>query len=148
MSLFPCTGCQERQPGKYANVTLAWWPEGSQDRKAYRLKLCQTCYMSTLWPLHTSSWDGFSLNCPSCGVNTADNLLPTFMTAFLPGYGEVKLEMPMCPKDADELRNFARNAGELLPDRVGGQGPGPGPQQDKNPGPDWRSMGITPREAR
>jgi hypothetical protein len=70
------------------------------------------------------------------------------MTAFLPGYGEVKLEMPMCPKDADAIREFARDGGELLPDRVGGQSPGSGPQQEKNPAPAWNSMGITPREVR
>jgi len=148
MSLFPCSSCRERQPGKYSNVTIAWWPEGSQQRKAYRLKLCQTCYMSVLWPLHTGSWDGFSLTCPSCGIGTSENMLPTFLTAFLPGYGKVALEMPMCPKDADSLRAFATAGGELLPDRVGGQDPDSGPQQGKEAAPQWASLGITPREVR
>jgi hypothetical protein len=139
VSLQKCSGCQERQPGKYANVTVAWW-NAKNDRLAYRLKVCSVCWMTNLDELRLSvSTDEFS--CPYCHTNPGDDIDPTYVTAFIPNVGKLQLEMATCAVDAVQLRVWAQDHGERLGDNpVGGQGPSP-----QTPAPswdEWLSAGI------
>lgn len=143
MSLFPCTACNERKPGKLANVTVAWWT-AAQQRVAWRARLCLACYMAHVAMLH--GYEGTEvLVCPFCGIDTADDMDPCYVTSFVPLQGKVQLELASCGACAAKFRVWAQGAGVRLSDiGVGGQDPGPQPIPPGTEG--WAAVGIYPRE--
>ena len=139
MSLQKCSGCQERKPGKYANVTVAWW-NAENKRLAYRMRLCRDCYLEAINDVQINVHEN-EFSCPYCHTEPGDDMNPTYITAFLPNYGKLQLECATCAQDSIILRSFAVEKGELLQDlEVGGLGPSPQtPPLDWN---EWLRAGV------
>lgn len=142
MSLFPCSACKERKPGKFANVTWAWWT-ADQQRTAWRQRLCLDCYVATIVPLQVTI-DAEPLSCPACHSDPGDDMDPTYVTAYVPGVGPERLEMATCAPCAVGVRIRAQEGAEKLPDRLlesRGQDPGP---STMDPVEQWRALGHRP----
>ena len=132
MGLQPCSTCHEKQHGKYANTTVAWW-RADNVRVAWRLRICLNCYIVNVAPLDQAAHEN-EFACPVCHTEPGSDMDPTYITAFVPEVGKVTVEMATCAADAVKIRAWATDNGELLPDRaVGGQGPGP----QREPDSDW-----------
>jgi hypothetical protein len=140
MSLFPCSSCGQRLPGKLSSATWAWF-RSDGERVAYRQRLCLTCVATNVAPLEVETRE-WSLNCPACHIDASDDLDPVYLTLFVPGTGRIALELPMCPRCAVEVRNRAQQGGERLESREFG-GQDPGPQTNTESG--WAALGIQPR---
>lgn len=141
MSLFPCSACGVRSPGKLSSCTWAWF-RADNVRVAYRQRLCLTCVATTIAPLEVSTRE-WSLNCPACGIDASDDMDPVYLTMFAPGIGRIQLEFPLDPKCAVEVRNRAQLGAVLLEDTSSG-GQEPGPQTNTPSG--WAALGLAPRE--
>jgi hypothetical protein len=144
MSLFPCSSCHERKPGKFSSVTWAWW-RADNVRTAHRQRLCVDCYIMNVAGLDSAAREE-PLNCPSCHTDPDDQMDPTYVTSFIPGIGPVRLELATCAPCAVEVRNRALVGAVKLDDRpaeFGGQNPGP---QTDSSLEVWRALGIAPRE--
>jgi hypothetical protein len=139
----PCSGCGQREPGKNANVTFAWFTTENR-RVAYRLSLCMNCYVVNVHELDVKTETNGVL-CPTCGQDAGTDMDPCYITAYVPGYGKRQIEMPTCGVDAAELRAWFGDHGETLPD-AGFGGQGPGPQTGPPPATDWASAGLRWRE--
>jgi hypothetical protein len=141
MSLIvPCSICEQRLPGKLANVTIAWYT-AAQERLAYREKLCLTCYAMQIAPL-TPDPTQQALTCPVCHTGSEDDMDPVYITSYLPDYGKVQLELPTCASCAVKLRIQAQDRGIKLESQFGGQDPGP--QTDGHGASDWAKLGLYP----
>lgn len=144
MSLFPCSSCGQRSPGKYSSATWAWW-RADNVRVAYRQRLCVQCFVQNAAGLEGACRDE-PLNCPACHTAPGDDMDPCYLTVFIPGVGPVRLEMATCGPCAVEIRNRAMVGAQKLDDRpVQSGGQDPGPQTDPALQV-WRDLGIAPRE--
>ena len=140
MSLFPCSRCHERGPGKLASVTWAWYRADGQ-RVAYRQKLDMPCVAAICAPL-IQAVEEWSLNCAVCHIDASDDLDAVYLTAFWPGRGKESYEFPLCSACAVEIRNRAQEGADKLESReFGGQDSGP---QTMTPDA-WAQLGIRPR---
>lgn len=142
MSLYPCSICGQRRPGKLSQATWAWWTAGN-DRLAYRQRLCMDCFVVNICPLEVATRD-FSTTCPCCGIDTAGDMDPVYLTVFVPTVGPVRMEMATCAVHAAELRIRAQQGATRLEDREASSG-GLGPQTDATDA--WSSLGIAARAA-
>ena len=138
MSLYPCSACGERTPGKLAQTTWAWW-RADNARVAFRQRLCTACFAMTVAPLEVNTRE-FEQTCPACGIDTTQDMDPVYCTTFVPNVGRVRLEMPTCAPCAVELRNRAQKGAVRLEDRSD-PAEGRGPQTDDA----WAGLGIQPR---
>jgi len=126
MSLFPCSACDTRPPGKLASVTYAW-NRADGERSAWRQRLCTTCFVDRVLKLPEQAYDA-PVTCPGCGIATADDMDPIFCTAFLPGQGRFDYEWPFCAPCAARWHAIAQDHAQQLEDRreqFGGLVPGP-----------------------
>lgn len=139
MSLQLCSSCHKRQPGKYANTTVAWW-NAANKRLAYRLKVCVECFAERIEPIRLSLLEN-EINCPYCHLDCTEDMDPCYITCFIPNFGKLQLEMGTCAVDAVVLRSWAVESGELLQDAsVGGQGPSP--QTPATSDDEWTRAGL------
>jgi hypothetical protein len=143
VSLIPCDRCAERGPGKLTNCTWAWY-RSDGERAAWRQRLCLTCVATLLAPLYqkTAEW---SLTCPACGVDTAEDLDPVYCTFYPDGAGKMILEAPTCPSCAARIRVEAQKGArklEAVDASFGGQVPSPQTSATAT----WESLGIVPRD--
>lgn len=144
MSLFPCSACGERRPGKLSNATWAWFRADST-RVAWRQRLCIDCYVANVAALETATAEN-PLSCPVCHTDAGDGMDPCYLTLYVPGIGPLRLEMATCGACAVEIRNRAMEGATKLDDRLassGGQDSGPQTNPANNV---WAQLGITPRE--
>lgn len=142
MSLFPCSACGARRPGKLAQATWAWW-RSDNVRKAYRQRLCMDCFVRNVAPLEVATRD-YSTNCPCCHIDTSDDMDPVYLTVYVPSVGPVRLEMPTCPVHAAEIRIRAQVGAQELEDSSSGAA-SPSPRTDASDA--WSALGIEPRAA-
>jgi hypothetical protein len=145
VNLLPCSGCRKRPTEKLSQVTFAWNPE-PQKRVAYRQRLCQACFVERVIVLDKEVPLAGALACAACGIDVEHDMSPIYMTAFIPGVGKYRLDIPMCEPDALIVRERAKENAELLPERDA-QSRG----LEAAPGPDaqltvWERLGILPRE--
>lgn len=126
MSLYPCSVCHTRGPGKLASVTTAW-NRADGTRAAWRQRLCTACFATVILAMPEQAYDA-PLTCPACGIGTADDMAPIFCTVFIPSQGRFDYEWPFCPPCAASWQLSVQEGGTLLEDRrdpLGGLDPGP-----------------------
>ena len=140
MSLYPCSACGQRAPGKLAQVYWAWL-RADQSRVSYKQRLCTTCYCMHVLPVAAEAVSNV-VACPVCHAGTLDDMDPVYATIYLPGQDRTDAEMALCGPCAVEVRNRALLGAEQLVDRgaeVGGPSPQPVTAADA-----WAALGIRP----
>jgi acetone carboxylase gamma subunit len=111
---------------------------------AYRQRLCTACFCTNVLGLDREIEAAGALTCPACGANTEHDMEAVYATAYIPGVGRHRLELPLCPSCATEVRVRAQTNAELLPERPPesrGLAPSSAPRDDA-----WSRLGIVPRD--
>lgn len=141
MSIYPCSVCGGRKPGKLASAYWAWFvADGS--RSAWKLRYCQGCavehlsgVLSKLRELGESS-EVFA--CVSCGTDASKDSDPIYLTLYLPGKEAEEYALQLCAACAAKLRSPLTTMGDRLTDRGGVvRGPSPTPTA-------WDLLGLRP----
>lgn len=140
MSLYPCSACAQRKPGKYAAVYSAWF-NGGNERIAQRQRFCLDCMSGTIAALikrQIANGDDMTI-CPACGEKSEGECQPVYMTIYLPKAEPLEYALPICDGCAVETREYLRNGSLPLEDRgVGVRGP------SQSATLDWAAqMGLT-----
>lgn len=142
MTLIHCSYCGERPGTKLSQVTFAW-QNANRERVAWRQRLCAGCYATNVLGLDRPVVPTDPLTCPACGINTEYDFDAVYATAFVPGFGKLTYEWPLCAPCAVEIRNRAQTNAERLVDRQLGASDAAPSSSDA---PDvWAQLGITPR---
>jgi hypothetical protein len=141
VSVYPCSECRQRRPGKLASAYWAWFkPEG--DRTAYKCRYCQTCAVESLRPLLLSlqAQDGNEnvFACVSCGADASTDSDPMYLTLYLPGKEPMEYALQLDSACAAKLRSGVQRIGDPLADR-GGLVRGPSTSISA-----WDAMGLSP----
>jgi hypothetical protein len=143
MPLQPCSSCGQRSTSKLSTVYWAW-NLADHSRRAYRQRLCITCYCMSVAPL-SGEQDMEHLACPLCHVGTDDDMDPVYATVFVPGTPKFRIESPTCAPCAVEVRNRAMQGADDLEDRqqlgVGAETSAP----TYTAADAWASIGVVPR---
>lgn len=143
MTLIHCSYCGERPGTKLSQVTFAW-QRADRQRTAYRQRLCAGCFAQNVLGLDKPVVPSDPLTCPSCGIDTEHDFDAVYATAFLPGFGKITYEWPLCAACAVEIRNRAQVNAEHLEDRqLGAPAAAPSPDDATSV---WAQLGITRRE--
>jgi hypothetical protein len=87
-----------------------------------------------------------ALACAACGCSVEHDMSPVYMTAFVPGVGKYRLDIPLCDADALGVRANATENAELLPDRESGFRGLESAPETASPKTAWERLGIVPRE--
>jgi hypothetical protein len=136
-----CSECTRRTGEKTTHTTIAW-RTGDDERVAYLLHLCGQCFGARVG----SQWRDYQgverLTCPACGIDTEDDHDDVYVTAYIPSYGEFKLEVPFCGACAALYRIWAQEHGQRRESQLGAS---TGPQTHPTGLELLRSMGIEPR---
>jgi len=140
VSLYPCSACGNRVPGKLSQIYWAW-NQADGHRVAYKQRLCLNDFTATVYPVLVKGMADM-VSCPACGISTINDMDPVYATIYTPGQPQIDAEWAMCPACAVEVRNHAIEGSERLPDRqdgVGGSSPPPVTAADA-----WRALGLAP----
>jgi hypothetical protein len=141
MSVFPCSNCRQRKPGKLATAYWAWFLADGE-RSAWKLRYCPACAEDALLKLlnQVRGMDGTSdvSACVSCGTNAAEDSDPIYLTLYLPGKEPTEYALQLDGACAARLRIPVTTHGERLPDR-GGLVRGPSPSTSA-----WDALGLSP----
>lgn len=141
MSVYPCSMCRGRKPGKLATAYWAWFNEDSS-RTALRLRYCLECaaeHLSML--LDPSRFDQESSSvfaCVSCGADASADSNPVYCTLYLPKREPMEYALQLDGACAAMLQATISTKGERLPDR-GGVVRGPSPDTSA-----WDRLGLAP----
>lgn len=129
MSVYPCSVCKQRKPGKLASAYWAWF-NADGERSAWKLRYCPGCAKESLLNLLQTLRDmGETDNafaCVSCGMNAAEDSDPVYLTLYLPSKEPTEYALQLNGACAAKLRIPITQYGERLPDR-GGIVRGPSP---------------------
>ncbi len=141
MSVFPCSVCRGRKPGKLASAYWAWFQtDGS--RTALRLRYCLECapeHLSILLEASQLNPDNSNVfACVSCGADASEDSAPVYCTLYLPKREPTEYALQLCDACAVKLRAPILTMGERLPDR-GGVVRGPSPSTSA-----WDALGLAP----
>lgn len=144
MSVFPCSMCRQRRPGKLARAYWAWFlADGS--RSAWSLRYCASCALESLNPwlerAYRPSEDQGIFACVSCGAGAQTDSDPIYCTLYVPGREPMELALQLDAACAAKLRIPITSHGERLPDR-GGLVRGPSPSAS-----DWDAILTEPSTA-
>lgn len=142
MSVYPCSMCGVRRPGKLASAYWAWFlADGS--RSAWKVRYCPGCarehlheLLSRLFEMGAEATDVFA--CVSCGLNANEDSDPIYLTLYLPGREAEELALQLDSACAAKLRIPITEHGSRLQDR-GGVVRGPSPSTSA-----WDSLGLSP----
>lgn len=141
MSVFPCSVCRQRKPGKLASAYWAWFLDDGS-RSAWKLRYCPACAADSLQLLLAASpaSDGSSnvFACVSCGADASEDSDPIYCTLYLPGKEPMEYAVQLDTACAAKLKTPIMAAGERLPDR-GGVVRGPSPTVSA-----WDALGLSP----
>lgn len=140
MSLYPCSACAERVPGKLSQIYWAW-NRADGTRRAVKQRLCMTCFCMHVLPVATAAMEAL-VACPVCHTSTVSDMDPVYATIYMPGQPQMDAEMALCGPCAVEVRNRAQLGAEDLPDRqgeLGGSSPPPVTSADA-----WKALGLDP----
>jgi hypothetical protein len=141
VSVFPCSMCRQRRPGKLASAYWAWF-KADGSRACWKVRYCPECAVSSLSKLweQLRSMDGMSdvFACVSCGSNAATDSDPLYVTLYLPGKEPQEIALQLDAACAARLRIPITESGELQPDR-GGLVRGPSPATTA-----WDALGLEP----
>lgn len=133
MSIYPCSRCKKRLPGKLATAYNAWF-EGDNTRIAFKQRLCVGCLGEELGEIIRNAVElaDDSETCPACGSGNGDgDMDPTFVTVYIPGREPAEFGLNTCGACAAKLRVELRQGGEALAERGAMlRGPSPTPPVD------------------
>ncbi len=141
MSVFPCSFCGQRKPGKLASAYWAWF-NADGGRSAWKVRYCPGCAADNLGYLwrRLASMDGTSdvFACVSCGTDASTDSDPIYVTLYLPGKEPQEIALQLDGACAAKLRIPITENGARLPDRGGVvRGPSPGTSA-------WDALGLAP----
>ena len=141
MSVYPCSVCGQRKPGKLASAYWAWF-NADGGRSAWKLRYCPGCAADALSALLRQSLQlGESSEvfaCVSCGASAEMDSDPMYVTLYVPGKEPMELALQLDAACAVKLRIPITNSGERLSDR-GGLVRGPSPTTST-----WDALGLAP----
>lgn len=141
MSVYPCSVCKGRRPGKLASAYWAWF-NADGARSAWKLRYCQVCapeslrILSEAWSRTEGTSDVFA--CIACGSSAETDSDPIYCTLYLPGKEPTEFALQLDAACAAKLRIPITQMGERLPDR-GGVVRGPSPSTSA-----WDALGLSP----
>lgn len=141
MSVYPCSICRQRKPGKLASAYWAWFNVDGE-RSAWKLRYCPECAAESLLSLlkQLQSQDGNEnvFACLSCGASAETDSDPIYLTLFLPKKEPMEYAVQLDAACAAKLRIPITTKGERLPDRGGlVRGPSLGTSA-------WDALGLAP----
>ena len=143
MSVFPCSVCKQRKPGKLASAYWAWF-NADGGRSAWKLRYCPACASEHLGLLLAASrsqeMDTNVFACISCGADASQDSDPIYCTLYLPGKEPMEYALQLDGACAAILRIPITQSGERMPDR-GGLVRGPSPSTSA-----WDALGLSPVE--
>ncbi len=118
MSVFPCSKCGQRSPGKLATAYWAWF-RADGERTAWKQRLCARCASLLLGLLlrHAADNSTSVSMCPACGGDSATELDPCYLTLYVPTREPQEYALPTDASCAAHLRVEAQVGAEKLPDR-------------------------------
>jgi len=129
VSVYPCSVCRMRRPGKLATAYWAWF-NADGNRSAYKLRYCQPCAVEVLVPtlktFLTAVESDSVFACVGCGADASQDSDPIYLTLYLPGKEPEELALQFDSACAAKTRIPIVDKGEALPDR-GGVVRGPSP---------------------
>jgi hypothetical protein len=141
VSVYPCSVCGLRRPGKLASAYWAWFlADGA--RSAWKVRYCPGCAADHLLPLlkalqsTTTSQEVFA--CALCGASAAEDSDPIYLTLFLPGKEPMEYALQADGACAAKLRIPIVERGTKLEDR-GGVVRGPSSSASA-----WDALGLAP----
>jgi hypothetical protein len=141
MSVFPCSICRQRKPGKLASAYWAWF-NADGGRSAWKLRYCPGCAVDRLLNLLTHLRElGDTTEvyaCVSCGASASEDSDPIYLTLFLPGKEPTEYALQLDSACAAQLKIPITNSGERLADR-GGVVRGPSTNTTA-----WDALGLSP----
>jgi len=140
VSVFPCSICGGRKPGKLASAYWAWF-NADGARSAWKLRYCLGCAQEHL-PLLSTAFQAGELSqdvyaCVSCGASAETDSDPIYCTLYLPGREPVEVALQLDAACAAKLRIPITSRGERLADR-GGVVRGPSPSVTA-----WDALGLS-----
>lgn len=141
MSVYPCSVCRQRRPGKLATAYWAWF-NADGGRAAWKQRLCPGCAQSELVELlkRLREQDGNEnvLACLSCGADATHDSDPMYLTLYLPSKEPMEYALQLDAACAAKLRIPIIDHADRLPDR-GSQVRGPSPLTSA-----WDELGLAP----
>ena len=141
MSVFPCSVCRGRKPGKLASAYWAWF-NADGARSAWKLRYCLDCAAENLAALlkELSAADGSSsvFACVACGASAETDSDPMYLTLYVPGKEPTEYALQLDGACAAKLRIPITSRGERLADR-GGVVRGPSTTVSA-----WDALGLSP----
>ncbi len=142
MSVFPCSSCRQRKPGKLATAYWAWFLADGE-RSAWKLRYCPGCAQEHLLTLLTALREMGEISdvfaCISCGSSAQTDSDPMYLTLYLPGKEPQEYALQLDGACAARLRTPITTHGERLADR-GGLVRGPSPSISA-----WDALGLDPQ---
>jgi len=143
MSVFPCSLCRQRKPGKLANAYWAWFnADGS--RSAWRVRTCPECAVEHFAILLSNSGlnpeNSNVFACVSCGADASEDSAPMYCTLYLPKKEPMEYAVQLDSACALKLQATISRSAERLPDR-GGVVRGPSPDTSVSA---WDALGLAP----
>jgi len=141
MSVYPCSVCKRRMPGKLAAAYWAWFlADGS--RSAWKVRYCHGCAADHLSLLLKSLREMGSLEdvfaCVSCGADASTDSDPIYLTLYIPGREPTECALQLDAACAAKLRIPITAQGDSLADR-GGLVRGPSSTTTA-----WDKLGLSP----
>jgi hypothetical protein len=141
VSVYPCSVCRQRKPGKIAAAYWAWFLDDGS-RSAWKLRYCLACAQESLSVLFSASpsqgTESTVFDCISCGASASEDSDPIYCTLYLPGKEPMEYALQLDGACAAKLRIPITTQGERLPDR-GGVVRGPSPSATA-----WDVLGLAP----
>ena len=141
MSVFPCSVCRQRKPGKLATAYWAWFLADGE-RSAWKVRYCPGCALDALSTLFKKlrEMDGTLpvFACVLCGQDASTSSDPIYLTLYLPGKEPTEYALQLDAVCAVTLRIPIGEVGERLADR-GGVVRGPSPSTSA-----WDALGLEP----
>lgn len=138
VSMFPCSLCRKRAPGKLASVYWAWFVADGT-RSAWRQRLCAECFGLTVLPLINDTTENPE-SCPICHTVCGREADPVYATVYIPKREAEEIGFELCGTDAVAVRARAQDGAQKLADReVGVRGPSPTSSTSA-----WDALGLAP----
>jgi hypothetical protein len=143
VSVYPCSICRGRRPGKLASAYWAWF-NADGARSAWKLRYCLDCAVKHLSLLLNGSSEQAEISsvfaCVQCGASAEQDSDPMYCTLYVPGKEPTEYALQLCAACAAHLRVPITTQGERLEDR-GGVVRGPSPLTSA-----WDALGLAPSE--
>ena len=141
VSVYPCSVCGVRRPGKLASAYWAWF-KADGSRSAWKMRYCPADAVDNLQQLLSNLRDMGEneevFACVSCGASAAEDSDPIYLTLYLPGKEPMEYALQLDSACAAKLRIPITERGTKLEDR-GGVVRGPSPSTSA-----WDALGLSP----